>query len=240
MVAHVAQSCERHGRNSDEVTIIAVTKGFPASDVQFLAEIGVTDIGESRDQEAAPKHSELQTLELRWHCIGQVQTNKVRSIVEWADVIQSVDRLRLVHRLSETVPNGHMMDVLIQVSLDTDRNGHIAGGNPNGSVKAPEVGELRRVPHDGRGGVQEADVSELVAAVVADSRLRLAGLMTVAPLGVDPRAYFTNVGRVLAKIRETVPSATMFSAGMSGDFDAAIAAGATHLRIGSAILGSRL
>ena len=238
VVAEVVQSCERHGRNSDEVTIIAVTKGFPASDIRMLADLGVTDIGESRDQEAAQKHFELHTLGLRWHCIGQVQTNKVRSIVEWADVIHSVDRLRLVHRLGELMPDGRTMDVLIQVSLNTDPDGQVAVGNS--TVPEMDIGERRPILQDGRGGVGRAEVSELVAAVVAESRLRLVGIMSVAPLGVEPGGYFTNVARLLANIRATVSSANMFSAGMSGDFDAAIAAGATHLRIGSAILGSRL
>lgn len=209
----VARCCRVHGRDANEVTVIAVTKGHPASDIDLLARCGVTDIGESRDDEARNKQQELVGSKLRWHCIGQVQTNKAAKIADWADVVHAVDRSRVAAALARAVPPGHSLDVLLQVNTD-------AAGS-------------------GRGGVSPEGLPQLVEQVGMLPQLRIAGLMTVAPVDADPRPGFAEVATLWRELRRTYPNADMYSAGMSGDYEQAIAAGATHLRIGTAILGSR-
>lgn len=211
--AQVADSCLRYGRDPASVTVIAVTKGYPFSDIADLAAIGAKDVGESRDDEARRKHDLGSGLGLTWHCIGQVQTNKAAKVAAWADVVHSVDRLRLATALSAAMLPGRRLDVLIQVNTG-------------------DVGS-------GRGGAAPADVERLADEVAGLPGLRLAGLMTVAPLHTDPRAGFLEVSGMLTRLQQSHPEASMLSAGMSEDFDSAIAAGATHLRIGTAILGSR-
>ncbi len=215
--AQVATECIRHGRSPEDVTIIAVTKGHPMRDIEYLAEAGVTDIGESRDAEAHAKRTGIGSLPLRWHCIGQVQTNKAAKIVAWADVVHSVDRARVAQALAAAVPPGRQLDVLVQVNTD-----------PQSPMPGPA-----------RGGVSPADVADLLSVVDNLTRLRLAGLMTVAPLQTDATVGFKLVADLHRQLQASHPGAHMFSAGMSGDFSQAIAAGATHLRIGTAILGSR-
>ncbi|MBU6212940.1 MAG: YggS family pyridoxal phosphate-dependent enzyme [Actinomycetales bacterium] len=212
----VKASCRRHGRAPGDVTVIAVTKGFPASDVVALAGLGVTDVGESRDGEARLKKAQVEAAgltALTWHAIGQVQTNKAVSVAHWADLVHAVDRLRLVAALASA---GASRDVLIQVR---------AGG-------ADHRG-------DGRAGAAPADVAEIAEAVEASGRLRLRGVMVVAEPGEPARPQFERVAEVWARLRAGRRDIDIFSAGMSGDFDDAIAAGATHLRIGTAILGGR-
>lgn len=199
-------------------TVIAVTKTWPASDVRLLAELGVTDVGENRDQEAGPKRAECADLPVRWHCIGQLQTNKAKSVVLWADAVHSVDRSDLVAALSSALERrapGKVLDALIQVSLDRDFQ-------------------------PGRGGAAVGEVPALAAAVAAAPGLRLAGVMGVAPLGEDPRPAFERLAQVADALKSQYPQATWVSAGMSHDYAAALEFGATHLRIGSSILGHRL
>lgn len=223
--AEVASSCQRHGRNVDDVTVIAVTKGHSIDDIALLADIGVTDIGESRDDEARMKFAALHERGLRWHCIGQVQTNKARNVATWADVVHSVDRTRLVTALARAVPDAKLLDVLIQVDATPTLTPNAQSDTTPTSV--------------GRGGVDREHVRELAADVAREPSLRLRGVMTVAPLDGDAATAFDTVARVWSQLRGEYPLASVYSAGMSGDFDLAIAAGATHLRIGSAILGSR-
>ncbi|MEW9548640.1 YggS family pyridoxal phosphate-dependent enzyme [Nonomuraea sp. NPDC050783] len=211
--ARIAAACRAAGRDRGEVTLIAVTKTRPAEDVRILAGLGVRDVGENRDQEAAPKADELADLPLTWHFVGQLQTNKVRSVVGYADVIHSVDRVRLVEAISrEAVRQGRDVGCLIQVSLDDD----------------PE-----------RGGARPADVLELADEVAGAGGVWLGGVMAVAPLGEEPAKAFARLREVAALVRERHPRATMISAGMSGDLDEAIAHGATHVRVGTALLGRR-
>ena len=218
----VAESCRRHERSPDGVTIIAVTKGFPASDVIHLANAGVTDVGESRDQEARAKRDQglaAKVHGLTWHAIGQVQTNKASHVAQWADMVHSVDRARLVLALAAAAAQAqHPLPVLIQVR-----------GGAHGTTAA-----------DGRAGVAAEHFDDLVDMVLAQPALALRGLMTVAEIGEPAGAQFEDVARLWRRLRLTHPGADVFSAGMSGDFDAAISAGATHLRIGTAILGSRM
>jgi pyridoxal phosphate enzyme (YggS family) len=203
------------GRSPDDVTLVVVTKFFPASDVRFLAELGVTDVGENRHPEARDKQAECRDLELRWHYIGGLQSNKAAAVGSYADVVESVDRVKLVSALQRGAhERSHELDVLLQVSLD-----------PPG--------------HEGRAGADPHDLPALAAAVEAAGRLRLRGLMAIAPLDEDPVAAFGRLREVRDSFLVDRPGATWLSAGMSNDFEAAIGAGATHVRVGSAILGAR-
>ena len=211
----IAGACAAAGRDPREVTLVAVTKTFPASDVRLLYELGVRDVGENRDQEAAPKAAECADLtpELTWHFVGQLQTNKAASVVRYARVVHSVDRLRLARVLGQQARRaGREVTCLIQVSLDADPD---------------------------RGGAVPAQVPELAAAVDAEEGLILGGVMAIAPLGVPPAQAFAPHPAAAAAVREIRPEAAMISAGMSGDMEAAITVGATHVRVGTALLGDR-
>jgi uncharacterized pyridoxal phosphate-containing UPF0001 family protein len=280
----IAAAAVHAGRHAAEITLVAVTKTYPASDVLHLAALGVTDVGENRDQEAAPKAAEVRTAlgrgvslrapqdgaqagpalgrgvslrapqdgaqagpalgrgvslrapqdgaqagaagalsaeDLRWHFIGRLQRNKCRSVVGYADVVQSVDSVRLAVALAAAADDAgreRPLDVLVQISVDgaVGRGGALAAGDD------PDVGLLR------------------VAEAVASARgLRLAGVMAVAPLDWTPAAAFEEVARCAALVRAAYPDATVISAGMSEDLEQAVTCGATHVRIGSALLGKR-
>ncbi len=214
--ARIEAACAAAGRSRDEITLIAVTKTWPASDVRLLYELGQRDFGENRDQEAAPKAAACADLDLTWHFVGQLQTNKVASVARYADVIHSVDRLRLVHALGRAAQRRpRPLTALIQVSLE----------GPDGD---PD-----------RGGAAPSELTELAEAILADGGLRLGGVMAVAPLGVPAARAFAGLDAAAAAVRAVQPAATMISAGMSGDLEAAVEAGATHLRIGTALLGDR-
>jgi pyridoxal phosphate enzyme (YggS family) len=213
--ARIAAAAVAAGRDPSEVTLVVVTKTWPASDVALLAGLGVTDVGENRDQEARAKHAETAGLGLRWHFVGQLQRNKARSVASYADVVHSVDRAELVHALDRTAGDlGREVTVLIQVDL----------------ADPPQ-------PH--RGGVVPAAVGALADEVAAAGSLRLGGVMAVAPLGEDPGEAFARLAEVAAALRAAYPEAGIVSAGMSGDLEAAVAAGATHVRVGTAVLGGR-
>ncbi|SEB73982.1 YggS family pyridoxal phosphate-dependent enzyme [Streptomyces melanosporofaciens] len=217
----ISAACAEAGRKREEVTLIVVTKTYPASDVRLLAELGVRHVAENRDQEAAPKAAECADLPLIWHFVGQLQTNKVRSVSSYADVVQSVDRKRLVDALSRAaVGAAREMGVLIQVALDADSDERGA-----------------------RGGVGPGGVELLAESVAEAEGLRLDGLMTVAPLTGPyegrPRAAFDRLMEISSRLRVAHPAANMVSAGMSSDLEEAVAAGATHVRVGTAVLGVR-
>ncbi|MFE5631861.1 YggS family pyridoxal phosphate-dependent enzyme [Streptomyces sp. NPDC056543] len=217
----ISAACASAGRKREDVTLIVVTKTYPAADVRILHELGVRDVAENRDQDAAPKAAACADLDLRWHFVGQLQTNKVRSVTSYADVVQSVDRLKLVTALAAAAQkSGRELGCLVQVALDAESG---------------ERGE--------RGGVSPDGVEELAAAVDAAPGLRLDGLMTVAPLAGPfagrQRAAFDRLMDLSTLLRATRPAANMVSAGMSADLEDAVAAGATHVRIGTAVLGVR-
>jgi PLP dependent protein len=218
---HIAQACADVGRDPAQVTVVAVTKTFPAADVVRVLRLGIPDIGENRDQEAAPKLAEVlaklstQGVRPRVHFVGRLQRNKVSSVVRYADVVQSVDSVRLAtalgtaaHRAGRERP----LEVLVQVSLD---------GDP------------------ARGGAPETEVPAVAAAVAGQASLRLRGVMAVAPLSWQPRIAYRQLAEISRRLRTDHPDATIISAGMSGDLDAALACGATHLRLGTALLGKR-
>lgn len=209
-------ACADVGRDPARVTLIAVTKTFPASDVRLLAELGVADIGENRDQEARLKHEDCADLDLRWHFVGQLQRNKARSVARYADVVHSVDRLSLVTALSMAAKGlDREVTALVQVSLDADE------------------------PDADRAGVPPDLAGDLADAVAIAPGLRLGGVMAVAPLGGDPAVAFARLARTAERIRDDHPAAVIVSAGMSTDLEHAIRHGATHVRIGTALLGHR-
>jgi pyridoxal phosphate enzyme (YggS family) len=208
------------GRQEQPPRLIVVTKFHPAGDVRRLAVLGITDVGENRDQEAADKAAELAGLELRWHFIGQLQSNKAKSVVKYAHAVHSVDRPQLARALAKAMAaeqehTGRApLDCFIQVSLDDD-----AGGR--------------------RGGALPADVPALAEELAGHAGLHLAGVMAVAPFGADPAPAFEKLAELSARLTADHPGATAISAGMSQDLEQAIRFGATHLRIGSDILGPR-
>jgi pyridoxal phosphate enzyme (YggS family) len=213
--ARIGAACQAAGRSPADVTLIAVTKTRPASDIRLLADLGVTDVGENRAQEAAAKAAECEALGLRltWHFVGQLQVNKAASVVTYADVIHSVDRLRLAVALgSRARAAGRTVTCLVQVSLDDD---------------------------PGRGGAAADQVRPVADAIAGQDGLILGGVMAVAPLGVPPASAFAMLGELSAIVRSAYPAAAMISAGMSGDLEQAIGAGATHVRVGTALLGGR-
>ncbi|MDT7539383.1 MAG: dependent protein [Actinomycetota bacterium] len=207
----VVAACAAAGRQRAEVTVVAISKTWPGSDVALLRDLGVPDFGENRDDEAAQKAAGLP--DVRWHFVGTVQTNKARSITSYADVVHSLDRPALVAALSQgAVRAGRVVDVLIQVDLDE---------------------------HPHRGGARPFAVPALAELAAAADGLRLAGVMAIAPLGVEPAAPFARLASVAEQVRRQHPAATIISAGMSGDLEAAVAAGANLLRVGTALFGSR-
>jgi pyridoxal phosphate enzyme (YggS family) len=215
----IGSACRAAGRLPDDVALIVVTKFFPRSDIEALCQLGVTDIGENRDQEASAKIAALPSevrQRLQVHFIGQLQSNKVASLASYVDTVHSIDRDKLVRVLDRAAgAAGRDIGVLVQVSLSGDSPGR------------------------GRGGIPPDGVAGLASSVAAAQHLTLRGLMAVAPLGVDPAEAFAQLAAVARGVRADHPAATWISAGMSADLEAAVANGATHLRVGSAILGSR-
>lgn len=213
----IGGACAAAGRDPSEVTLIAVTKARPAADIRLLAELGVRDIGENRDQEAAPKVRQCADLEVTWHFVGQLQTNKCRSVASYASVVHSVDRTRLVSALgAEARRAGRVVHCLVQVDLE-ERSGQ----------------------RSGQGGVAPAEVCRMGGEIARTEGLRLAGVMAMAPGRGDPGPAFARLAKAAEHLRERYPEATVVSAGMSSDVESAIAHGATHVRIGTALLGPR-
>ena len=218
----IARACEAARRDPSEVHLIVVTKTFPAHDVRLLAELGVTDVGENRHQEAVGKHAECADLGLTWHFVGALQTNKAAAVAEYADVVHSVDRARLVRALGAAAERtGRPLRCLVQVNLD---EGEEPARGRSGSR---------------RSGAHPRHVPELADDLAARGLLELAGVMGVAPPGGDTDAAFARLAEVGAAVRSRHPGATMVSAGMSGDLEVAVRHGATHVRVGSAVLGER-
>ncbi|MGA8845910.1 MAG: YggS family pyridoxal phosphate-dependent enzyme, partial [Nocardioides sp.] len=211
----VATACDDVGRDASDVTLVVVTKYFPAVDVRILADLGVTDVAENRHQEAAEKEAVCSDLGLRWHFVGGLQSNKAAAVTSYADLVQSVDRAKLLAPLARgAAERGSDLDILIQVSLDPPGSAHRSGVAPG------ELGAL----------ADRADGHE---------HLRLRGVMAVAPLDSDPAEAFDRLAEMHAEVLRDHPGAQWRSAGMSGDLEDAVRRGATHVRVGSAVLGSR-
>jgi pyridoxal phosphate enzyme (YggS family) len=209
-------ACARAGRDPAELTLIAVTKTWPASDVLHLAALGLTEVGENRDQEAAPKAAEVAAAggSVRWHFVGQLQRNKSRSVVGYAHLVHSVDSVRLATALGAAAGQlrAQPLEVLVQVSID---------GAP------------------GRGGAGPAELDAVLAAAAGTPGLVLRGLMAVAPPEWEPVRAYARLAEIAVRVRGTYPAATVLSAGMSGDVEEAIDHGATHVRLGTSLLGNR-
>jgi pyridoxal phosphate enzyme (YggS family) len=216
--ARIGAACAAAGRNPAGVTLVAVTKTFGVDDVRRLVALGVADVAENRDQEARAKVAALAAdppaVPVRWHFVGRLQRNKCRSVAGYASVVHAVDRDELVDALAVGARRAARpaLDVLLQVSLDADA---------------------------ARGGALPADVPALAGAVAVAEPLRLGGVMAVAPQHDDPDVAFARLAAVAAALRSEHPEAVAISAGMSGDLEAAIRHGATHVRIGTALLGGR-
>lgn len=219
----VAAACRAADRDPAEVGLVAVTKTFPASDAALLADLGLTDFAENREQEARGKVAEFAAARpdagVRWHMVGQLQRNKARAVARWADVVESVDSERLARALDSASASALgagertcPLDVLVQVNLD----------------EAP-----------GRGGCPPAEVDTLAALITRTSALRLRGVMAVAPLHGDSSMAFATLSGISQRLRDRHPEAGEVSAGMSGDLESAIAHGSTRVRVGTALLGGR-
>lgn len=208
----IAEAARRVDRDPGGITRIVVTKFHPARLVRELGALGVADVGENRQQEFTAKRAQVEDLDLRWHFIGQAQTNKAAAIRRASDAVHSVDRVRLADALHRAADDDRILDVLVQVNLTDDPR---------------------------RGGSAVGDAETLAEHVLGLDSLRLRGVMAVAPLNEEPAAAFARLRTVADRIRVLAPEATWISAGMTGDFVQAIEAGATHLRIGSAITGPR-
>ncbi|UAJ78082.1 YggS family pyridoxal phosphate-dependent enzyme [Leifsonia sp. ZF2019] len=207
--AGIDDAARSAGRAPAELTTIVVTKFHPASLVRELAALGVRDVGENRHQEAQEKAAGLTDLDLRWHFVGQLQSKKARQVRRYADVIHSIDRVSLVDALRSEEES---VDAFVQLNLTED---------------------------PARGGVADRDLEPLVEHVLTTPGLRLLGVMAVAPLDEEPARAFARVRALSDRVRTLAPDASAISAGMSQDYREAVAAGATHLRIGTAITGNR-
>ena len=202
----ISSAAKSAGRDPAEIQLIVVTKTFPISDIEILRELGESNFGENRDQEAGPK---AEAINATWHFQGQIQSNKIKSICQWADVIHSISSEKEILKFAQSA---RKHQVFLQVSLD-------------GQV--------------GRGGASPADLAQLADLVNESNNLDLLGLMAVAPLGVEPDKAFADLAQINQGFAGQFPNSKFLSAGMSGDFEAAIKNGATHIRVGSSILGSR-
>jgi len=198
-------------RAVDEITLITVTKTFPTSDIEILYQLGLRDFGENRDQEASKKVTNLPK-DIRWHFQGQIQSNKLKSITSWASCIHSVDQLRYAQLISQLIGDAKM-PIFIQVSLDkTSKN---------------------------RAGVEPDELIKMATQVSELPGISLQGLMAVAPLDMAAELAFTKLAKIREVFLTSFPTAKSLSIGMSGDYETAIEYGATHIRIGSSILGNR-
>ncbi|EFQ84329.1 pyridoxal phosphate enzyme, YggS family [Aeromicrobium marinum DSM 15272] len=215
--ARIDAACAGAGRRRADITLVVVTKTHPASDVEILADLGVRHVGENRHPEAGRKAEEVAA-DLTWHFLGAVQTNKAGAVTRYADVVHSVDRPKLVASLSR---------------------GAVAAGRELGALVQVDLGPAHGQESDGRSGALPAEVERLAALVADAEGLRLDGVMTVAPLGVPALGVFDDLREIAEAVRRDHPGATTISAGMSADLEQAVAAGATHLRVGRSILGER-
>ena len=219
--SRIAAAEDAAGRPRGSVGLVVVTKTFPAAEVAVLNDLGVRRVGENRDQDASAKAGELTDPDLVWHFIAQLQTNKAKSVARYASVVESVDRPKLVSALSRgALAAGRELECLVQVSLE-------------------ESADLAHDDDPARGGALPDDVPKVAAAIQGAPGLSLRGVMAVAPLGADPGPAFARLAEVASRLQAEHPEATVISAGMSQDLEAAVQHGATHVRLGSAILGYR-
>ena len=205
------------GRSVREITLIAVSKQQSTESVSALADLGQRDFGENYLQEGLAKIDALRDRGLTWHFIGQLQSNKTRPVAEYFDWVHTVDRLKIATRLSEQRPfHAPPLCVCVQVKLGDE---------------------------DSKGGALPGDLPELLEAIAHLPRLKLRGLMAIPPAETDPtrqRQWFAELNRLYVEARARHTNLDTLSMGMSADLEAAIAEGATHVRIGTAVFGQRL
>jgi len=207
----ITDAAAKSGRNPNEINLIVVTKTFPISDLEILYSLGVREFGENRDQEASVKAKALPQ-DINWHFQGGIQSNKLKSICSWASVIHSVDQFKYAKIISEQ-PSVKARQIFIQVSLDE--------------------------PPESRGGVDPAKLTELANQISSLPNLKVLGLMALGPVDREIEPAFARLQQIQAGFLTDFKDAVFLSSGMSGDYELAISYGATHLRIGSSILGNR-
>ena len=197
------------------VTLIVVTKTFPASDVEILYGLGERNFGENRDSEGAEK-SALLPDDAQWHFQGGIQSNKLRSIVTWSDYIHSLDEVSHAEKISTlALEMNKKQNCFIQINLDSDQR------------------------NETRSGIERSELTRFFDQISPFSGINIVGVMGVGPLNSDPRPAFAELQSASHELQKAAPRATFISGGMSGDFHIALEYGATHVRIGSSILGSR-
>lgn len=191
-------------------TLIVVTKTYPVSDVEILYGLGVRNFGENRSSEGVEKSS---AIDATWHYQGEIQSKKIREILSWADCLHSLDSQSHVEKISRTlVEDQGQIELFLQLSLD---------GNPD------------------RGGLLEAELFTLAERVTEISEVNLLGIMSVPPVDLEPKAAFEEISAIHQRFIKIFPGSPSLSAGMSGDYMIALEHGATHIRVGSKILGAR-
>ena len=208
--AGVSAATAEAGRDAGEITMIVVTKFYPASLLRELYALGVREVGENRHQEAQAKAAEVADLDLGWNFVGQLQSKKAKQVRAYAHSVHSLDRSSVIEALGSS--DDTTIECFVQLNLTDD---------------------------PGRGGVQDTDLERTTELVLATPGLKLLGVMAVAPVGEEPRPAFVRVREASERMRRLAPGARYISTGMSGDYREAILEGATHLRIGSAITGNR-
>jgi len=212
----IAASCIAAGRSVSDVELVVITKNHSAEVVAELYDLGHRQFGENRDQEAGPKAEALADggrLDAKWHFVGQLQSNKVRTVLNYATRIHSIDRSSLVKELAKQLGNRELeIEGFIELNLTED---------------------------PARGGVEPSNLQQLAHSVMEIGRIKLLGVMAVAGLGVDPRIDFEKTLLASQELQKIAPEANQLSMGMSEDFELAIEMGATHIRVGSAITGPR-
>ena len=217
MLARIASACLASGRTTSDVELVAITKNHPAELVAELVDLGQLVFGENRDQEAGPKNQRLAELrpeaQAVWHFVGQLQSNKVKSVLGYAKYLHSIDRASLVAALAKELAKTPI--------------------NVRGFV------QLNLTDDPGRGGIEPKDLMAFAESVALVPGIELQGVMGVAALDRDPRIDFATIADCSLQLRQSHPRAKFISAGMSHDFEAALEFGATHLRIGTAITGNR-
>lgn len=217
--ARIDAACVAAQRDPAEVTLLPVTKFFPASDVEILIGLGCCEFGESRDQEAAAKAADIGDAAIRWHMIGKLQRNKARHVARWASVVHSVDSVRLAEALergaaAESAEGGRsdQLGILVQVSLDDD---------------------------PARGGASAGQLPALAESVAAATHLELLGCMAIPPVNADPERAYAQLAQLRTELLRDHPTAQVLSAGMSNDLEYAVEYGSTCVRVGTALLGVR-
>lgn len=205
--SRIRAACERAGRKREDVTLVAVTKTFPASDIEHVLHAGATNVGENKVQEGRDKKPGVAS-SARWHLIGHLQSNKAKDAVKLFDVIQSVDSLELAQRIARIAESmNKRQEILLQVNIGSEEQ---------------------------KSGAEVSEIPSLVAQIRELASLDLRGLMAIPPVHDDSRHYF----RELRALRDSVGLPEL-SMGMTDDFEIAIEEGATNIRVGRAIFGSR-